>query len=131
MDNLLSYIPFSSSLSEEEGKEVLNNIKSGSGRGSKRLAAIVDHIGFLGNPSKTETFGNYKGIPQSFFGRSGYFLELLHLLRVEDMDFPLEPAKAAIFPKRIDKAVPINGSGLQTDYHTLKLHGAQCRHDSL
>ena len=32
-------------------------------------------------------------------------------------------------PECIDKSVPVNGSGLQADYHIAELHGAQCRHN--
>ena len=34
--------------------------------------------------------------------RSVGFLELFDLLRIEDMDFPLETAKAAIFPESVN-----------------------------
>jgi len=47
------------------------------------------------------------------------------------MDFPLEPAQAAIFTERINKAVPVDGGGFQTDYHIVELHGMKCRHDFL
>ena len=46
------------------------------------------------------------------------------------MDLPLEPSKAAILPERVDKAVSVYGSGFQTNYHTLKLHGIKRRHNS-
>ena len=46
------------------------------------------------------------------------------------MNFPLEPAKTAILPESIDKAVPIDRGGFQTDHHITELHGAKRRHDS-
>ena len=59
------------------------------------------------------------------------FLELFDLLRIEDMDFPLETAKAAIFPESVNQAVSVDGGGLQANYHITELHGAQRRHDLL
>ena len=47
MDNLLSYIPFSSSLSEEEGKEVLNNIKSLSFKKGEKVNPAGECSGFI------------------------------------------------------------------------------------
>ena len=76
--------------------------------------------------------GNHKGIHKVIFGQIWIgFLEFFDLLGIEDMDLPLEPSKAAILPERIDQAVPVDGGGLQANHHTLKLHGAKCRYDSL
>ena len=47
------------------------------------------------------------------------------------MDLPLESAQTAILSESINQAVPIDGGGLQTNYHITQLHGLQCRHDSL
>ena len=109
----------------------MNHVESGSGKGSERLIAIVVHIDLLGDPAKTEMVGNHKGIHKVILGqvRIG-FLKLFDLLRIENMNFPLEPAKTAILPESIDKAVPIDRGGFQTDHHITELHGAKRRHDS-
>ena len=75
--------------------------------------------------------GDHKGIHKVVLGqiRIG-ILELPHLLGVENMDLPLEPAKAAILPEGIHKAVPVNGGGFQTNHHVTELHRAERRHDS-
>ena len=43
------------------------------------------------------------------------FLELPHLLWVEDMNLPLEPAQVAILSKGIHKAAAVDGCGVQAD----------------
>ena len=86
----------------------------------------------LGNPAETEMVGNHKGVHKVILGQVGIsFLELFDLLGIENMDLPLEPAKAAILPESIDQAVPVDGGGLQADHHVAELHGAECRHNFL
>ena len=76
--------------------------------------------------------GNHKGVHEVIFGQIGVgFLEFPNLLGIEDVDLPLKPAKVAILPESVNQAVPINGGGLQANYHIAELHGAQCRHNSL
>ena len=76
--------------------------------------------------------GNHEGIHEVIFGQVWIgFLEFLDLLGIEDMNFPLKPAQAAILSEGIHKVVPVDRGSFQADYHTLKLHGAQCRHDFL
>ena len=76
--------------------------------------------------------GNHKGVHPVVLRqiRIG-FLEFMHLLWVEDVDFSLEPAQAAILTQCVNKAVTIDGGGLQADYHIIELHGTKRRHDSL
>lgn len=50
-------------------------------------------------------------------------IELLNLLQVEDIVLLLESAKVAILPERTGQAVPVDGGGLQADYHITELHG--------
>ena len=110
----------------------MNHVKSGSGKGSECLIAIVVHIDLLGDPAETEMVGNHKGIHKVILGqvRIG-FLELFDLLGIEDVNFPLESAKATVLPEGIDKAVPIDRGGFQTNHHITELHGTKRRHDSL
>ena len=73
--------------------QVLNNVKSGSGKRSERLVAIVVHIDLLGNSAETEMVGNHKGIhPIVLWQVRIGFLELSNLLWVQNMDFPLKSA---------------------------------------
>ena len=111
--------------------QILNNIKSGSGKSSECLVAIVVHIDLLGDPAETEMVGDHQCIHpvvlrQIWVG----FFELPYLLRTEDVDFPLEPAQAATLPECIDQAVPVDGGSFQTDHHIAELHGIERRHDS-
>ena len=46
-------------------------------------------------------------------------------------DRKLESAQAAIFTERVNKAVPVDRGGFQTNYHIVELHGMKCRHDFL
>ena len=62
----------------------------------------------------------------SFIG----FLEFPHLLGVKDMNLSLELPQSAIFSESVDKAVPVDRGGLQTDHNITELHGAECRYDS-
>ena len=76
--------------------------------------------------------GNHKGIHKVIFGQIWIgFLEFFDLLGIEDMDLPLEPAKAAILTECINKAVPVDRGCFQTNHHIAELHGAKRRHDSL
>lgn len=71
---------------------------------------IVVHINLLGNPAEAEMVGNHKGVhPVVFWQVRIGFLELFDLFRIEDMDFPPEPAQTAIFTKSIDQIVPVDG----------------------
>lgn len=47
------------------------------------------------------------------------------------MDLPLKPTQVAILPECINKAVSINGSGIQANHHIVELLGVECRHNSL
>ena len=38
--------------------------------------------------------------------------------------------QSAIFSESVDKAVPVDRGGLQTDHNITELHGAECRYDS-
>ena len=76
--------------------------------------------------------GNHKGVhPVVFWQVRIGFLELFDLFRIEDMDFPPEPAQTAIFTKSIDQIVPVDGGSLQANHHITEPHRAECRHDSL
>ena len=110
----------------------MNDIKSGSGKGLQRFVAVIVHVDLLANPAETEMVGDHKGVHPVVLRqvRIG-FLELFDLLRIKDMDLPLEVAKAAVLPERVDEAVSVDGSGLQADHHITELHGVECRHNSL
>ena len=76
--------------------------------------------------------GNHKGVHRVVLGQVGIgFLELPHLFGIQDVDFPLKLAKAAIFPEGIDQTISVDRGGLQANHHITELHGTQCRHNSL
>ena len=112
--------------------QVLDHIKSGSGKGLQGLVAVIVHVDLPGNSAEAEMVGNHESVHPVVLRQVGIgILELTHLLGIENMDLPLVVAKAAIFPERIHKAVPVDGSGLQPYHHITELHGAERRHDSL
>ena len=112
--------------------QILNNIKSGSGKRSECLVAIVVHVNLLGNSAEAEMVGDHKGIhPVVLWQVRIGFLELPHLLWIEDMDLPLEPTKTSILTEGIDRTVSVDGGGFQTNHHIAELHGFECRHNSL
>ena len=113
-------------------RQILNHVKSGSGKRSERLVAIVVHIDLLGNSAEAKMVGNHKGIhPVVLWQVRIGFLKLPNLLWIQNMDFSLKAAKATILSEGIDKAVSVDGGGFQTDHHIAELHGAKRRHDSL
>ena len=76
--------------------------------------------------------GDHKGVHEVVLLQIGIVIfELFDLLWIEDMDLPLEPAQAAIFPKCINQTAPVDGGGLQVDHHIAEIHGAKRRHDPL
>lgn len=85
----------------------------------------------LGNSAEAEMVGDHKGIhPVVLWQVRIGFLELPNLLWIQNMDFSLKAAKAAILSEGIDKAVSVDGGSFQTDHHIAELHGAKRRHDS-
>lgn len=66
--------------------------------GFGRFVAIVIHIDLPGNSAETNIIGNHEGIHPVVFRQVWIgFLELLHLLGIENMDLPLELSQAAIW----------------------------------
>ena len=59
------------------------------------------------------------------------FVVYFTVIMSSQQDFSLKAAKAAIFSESVDKAVSVDGGGLQADYHIAELHGTECRHDPL
>ena len=76
--------------------------------------------------------GNHKGIhPVILWQVRIGFLELSNLLWVQNLDFPLKSAYAAILTECLDKTVPVDRGSLQADHHIVELNRVQCRHNSL
>ena len=96
------------------------------------FVAVIVHVDLPVDSAKTEMVGNHKGVhPVVLWQVRIGFLELPHLLGIQNMDFPLKPPQAAILTKSVDQAVPVDGGGLQANHHIAELHGTKCRHDSL
>ena len=112
-------------------RQVLDDIKSGSGKRSERLVAIVVHIDLLGNSAEAKMVGNHKGIhPVVLWQVRIGFLKLPNLLGIQNMDFSLKATKAAILSECVNKAVSVDGGSFQTNHYIAELHRAKRRHDS-
>ena len=110
----------------------MDDIKSGSGKGLQGFVAVIVHVDLPVDSAETEMVGNHKGVhPVVLWQVRIGFLELPHLLGIQNMDFPLKPPQAAILTKSIDWAVPVDGGGFQANYYVDELHGMQCRYNLL
>ena len=68
--------------------------------------------------------GDHEGIRIVVLWQVGIgFVDLLDLLGNENMDLPLEATKTTVLAERVYKTVPVDGGGLQPDYHINELHG--------
>ena len=111
--------------------QILNDLKSGPRQGLECFVTVIIHVDLPGDSAKTQMVGNHKGVHPVVLRqvRIG-FLEFPHLLGVKDMNLSLELPQSAIFSESVDKAVPVDRGGLQTDHNITELHGAECRYDS-
>src|SRR5699024_8956175 len=89
--------------------QILNDIKSGSGKGLQGFVAIIVHVDLPVDSAETEMVGNHKGVhPVVLWQVRIGFLELPHLLWIQNMDFPLKSPQTAILTKSVDQAVPVD-----------------------
>lgn len=108
-------------------RQVSHRAEMRPGEGLQGLATVTVHAHLRGDPAEPEMVCNHESVHIIVFWQVGIgFLEFSDLLGIENVDFVPELSQAAILSECVDKAIAVDGRGLQADYDIVHLYGIKC-----